>query len=112
MSAFSQTKNLAIVVGAAVSGPFTTEEFQRGSFICTAVVTNTINFDVSEDGTNWDTLSNADAAFTSLAAPAANLPRCAAGGPLQVPLRQVPHWSESDDGRCGDYRPSCWPTET
>ncbi len=75
MSAFSQTKNLTIAVGAAVSEKFAVEDFQRGSFITTAVVTSTINFDVSEDGTNWDTLSNADAAFTSIAAPTANMPR-------------------------------------
>lgn len=75
MSAFCQIKTLTIAIGAAVSEKFTTLDFQRGSFICTAVTTGNLNFDVSEDGTNWDTLSNADAAFSDITAPAANKPR-------------------------------------
>lgn len=80
MSAFSQTKNLTIAIGASTSDKFTTQDFQRGSFIATAVTTGNINFDVSEDGTNWDTLSAADATFADITAPAVNLPRALPAG--------------------------------
>jgi hypothetical protein len=80
MSGLQQTKTVTVAVGATTSEKFASGDFQRGSFICTAVTTGTINFDVSEDGTNWDTLSNADAAFSAIAAPTVNLPRALPSG--------------------------------
>ena len=75
MSAFSLNKTVTIVVGQSTSDKFPTGEFQGGSFYCPAVVTGTINFEVSNDGTNWDSLSNAAATFADIAAPAVNKPR-------------------------------------
>jgi hypothetical protein len=83
MSAFSQSKNLSIAVGVDVSEKFAVQDFQRGSFIATAVTTGDVNFDVSEDGTNWDTLTAADATFANITAPAANKPRGLPAGLFQ-----------------------------
>lgn len=79
---FQQTKNLTIAVGAGsqTSEAFACGDFQRGSFVCTAVTTGNINFDVSEDGTNWETLTAADATFNDITAPAANKVRALPSG--------------------------------
>jgi len=75
MSAFSLEKNLTIAVGATTSEKFPTGEYSGGSFRATAAITGNVNFDVSNDGTNWDTLTNATTTFNDLATPGLNKPR-------------------------------------
>ena len=76
MSGVQQTKTVTVVVGVQLSEKFAVADFLRGSFIATAVFTGNVNFDVSNDGTNWETLANASgAAFADITSPAADLPR-------------------------------------
>lgn len=76
MSGLQQQKNLSIVIDADVSEKWAVGDFQRGSFVATAVTTGDINFDVSNDGTNWDTIALASGvAHANITAPAANKPR-------------------------------------
>lgn len=81
MSAFSQKLNLSIPIGSTrISAAFGVGEFARGSFVCTAVTTGNINFDVSNDGTNWETLTLADTTFADITAPTANKVRALPSG--------------------------------
>lgn len=76
MSGLQVQKTVTVPVGATkVSEKFAVGDFSRGSFIATAAFTGDVNFDVSNDGTTWETLSNAAASFTDITSPAAGKAR-------------------------------------
>ena len=75
MSTFSQTKQVTIPVDSDGSDKFHVGDFQRGSLIAVAAVTGDINFDVSNDGEEWDTLTAAAGTFNNITSPAVGKPR-------------------------------------
>lgn len=75
MSAMQQTKTLTVAVSATTSDKFHVGDFVRGSLIATAAFTGNLNFEVSNDGTNWDTLTAAAGTFNDIATPAVGKPR-------------------------------------
>lgn len=75
MSAFSQAKRVTIPVGSDLSDKFAVGDFQRGSLIPIVAATGNINFDVSNDGTTWETLTLAAGTFNDITSPAAGKAR-------------------------------------
>lgn len=76
MSAFKQVSTLTIAVGQVVSEQFGVGDFQRGSWRTTTTGNEgAVNFDVSNDGTTWETLTLATTAFADVTMPGQNLVR-------------------------------------
>lgn len=75
MSAMMQKKTMTVLVDASTSEAFAVGDFQRGSFAASVAFTGDVNFEVSNDGTNWDTLTNAAGTFNNITSPAAGKAR-------------------------------------